>query len=231
MTSSSPPCGNATASMCRPSSWSAMTSGWRRPASCASSKSGWSRGEFGGDRHLRPVPRATRARRLRPCLRRPAREGGRDHVRTEGVPRSSGCRPRSGRHDHPGSTRVVRRDGQGKALDAFEPEGGGRHPRGRRDLSRRDLLRGPCGLRGTGCTRRQAQAVLQALLPESGTDIKGQMRSAAELQARLRLRQSAGRFRRFDPSARRGIATRHADRARARACAAASRPPPALRRG
>ena len=47
--------------------------------------------------------------------------------------------------------------------------------------------------------QKAAQAVLKALLPETGTDIKGQMRSEGELQRGIRLCRPPQGLRRPDP--------------------------------
>ena len=118
---------------------------------------------------------------VRPGLRRLAREVVRAHARAASVPRPGGRRAGPGRQGDLGAAGAVRRDGQGEALDAGDLEGVG-------------------GTEGVGVTfleetfsattappehrlhQKAAQAVLKALLPETGTDIKGQMRSEAELR-------------------------------------------------
>ena len=60
--------------------------------------------------------------------------------------------------------------------------------------------------------QKAARAVLKALLPESGTDIKGHMRSHAELLAGVGLRQPAQGLRRPAPHPRRRNPPHHADR-------------------
>ena len=85
-----------------------------------------------------------------------------------------------GRQDHLRAAGPVRRDDEGEALDPGHAQGGGRHGRSGSDLPRRDLQ---CLDRPSRASLHQkaAQAVLKALLPETGTDIKGQMRSRQEL--------------------------------------------------
>ena len=60
--------------------------------------------------------------------------------------------------------------------------------------------------------QKAAQAVLKALLPETGTDIKGQMRSEAELREASGYAEPAPRLRRPDPHPRPRAAADHADR-------------------
>ena len=62
--------------------------------------------------------------------------------------------------------------------------------------------------------QKAAQAVLKALLPETGTDIKGQMRSRGRAARRLGLREPPRRLRRPAPHPRRRAAADHADRPR-----------------
>ena len=58
--------------------------------------------------------------------------------------------------------------------------------------------------------QKAGSAVLKALLPESGTDIKGQMRSEVELREAAAMR-AGPRVRRSDPHPRRGAPADHAD--------------------
>ena len=60
--------------------------------------------------------------------------------------------------------------------------------------------------------QKAAQAVLKALLPETGTDIKGQMRSEAGAARGLGLRRPPQRLRRPDPHPRPRAPPDHADR-------------------
>ena len=62
--------------------------------------------------------------------------------------------------------------------------------------------------------QKAAQAVLKALLPESGTDIKGQMRSEEELQRRLGICRAAPRLRGSLAHPRQRASSDHADRSR-----------------
>ena len=69
---------------------------------------------------------------------------------------------------------------KGKAVDAGLAERSGRHGGGRRHLPRRNVQCGH-GSPEHRYHQKAARGVLKALLPESGTDIKGHMRSHAEL--------------------------------------------------
>ena len=71
--------------------------------------------------------------------------------------------------------------------------------------------------------QKAAQAVLKALLPQTGTDIKGQMRSDAELRDGLGLRRPAPRLRRPGPHPRPRAAAHHPHRPRGDASEAKSR--------
>ena len=62
--------------------------------------------------------------------------------------------------------------------------------------------------------QKAAQAVLKALLPQAGTDIKGQMHVGGRAARGLGLRRSAPRFRRPGPHSRPRAAPDHADRPR-----------------
>ena len=74
----------------------------------------------------------------------------------------------------------VRRHDEGPALDARRAAGGRRHRGRRRDVPGRNLQRQdrPPEHR---LHQKAARAVLKALLPDQGTDIKGHMRSSEEL--------------------------------------------------
>ena len=60
--------------------------------------------------------------------------------------------------------------------------------------------------------QKAAQAVLKALLPETGTDIKGQMRSEGELQEASGYAEPPQGLRRPDPHPRRRASPDHAHR-------------------
>ena len=86
--------------------------------------------------------------------------------------------PRTGSHF--GSVGPLRRDGQRETLGPSHAQGGWRYRRSRFGVPRRDLQRLDRPSRAS-LSPEAAQAVLKALLPETGTDIKGQMRSRQEL--------------------------------------------------
>ena len=115
-----------------------------------------------------------------------------------------------GRQGHLGPPGSVRRDGQGEALDPGHAEGGRRHRGRRRHVPRRDLRPRP-RLRAS-LHQKAAQAVLKALLPESGTDIKGQMRSHEELLEASGYAEPPQGLRRPAPHPRPRASPDHADR-------------------
>ena len=82
----------------------------------------------------------------------------------------------SGRQGHLGSAGPVCRDGQGKALDPGDLAAiGGTEGVGVTFLE--ETFSSPQANPKHRLHQKAAQAVLKALLPETGTDIKGQMRS------------------------------------------------------
>ena len=81
--------------------------------------------------------------------------------------------------------RPLRRDDEGSALDARGP-GGGRRARGGRRVVPEETFSAPARRRRTGCTSTRRGAVLEALLPEHGSDIRGRM------QPIERLREASG---------------------------------------
>ena len=95
-------------------------------------------------------------------------------------------------------------------MDAGHPEGSRRHRGSRRDVPRRNLQR-PTAPPEHRVHQKAAQAVLKALLPESGTDIKGQMRSQAELLEASGYAAAHG-FRRPGAHPRQRASPDHADR-------------------
>ena len=131
---------------------------------------------------------------LGPCLWRLAREVVGAHAGAASVPRAIGRGAGPGRQGDLGAAGAVRRDGEREALDAGDLEGSRRHPGRRRDVPRRDLQRDRPRPQSTACTRRRPRRP-EGLLPQSGTDIKGQMRSEAELREASGY---AGRPRDFD---------------------------------
>ena len=159
-----------------------MISGWRRPGSWGIWKSDLGRrGERRVGRSLRPRPRQKSAGGIRAglrqaCPRTPAMRAG-DQQDVSG---SSDLRACPGREGHFGAAGSVCRDGEGKP---WTP------PRLRRWAAPKGV--GVTFLEETFSAadrsarasphQKAAQAVLKALLPETGTDIKGQMRSRQEL--------------------------------------------------
>ena len=69
---------------------------------------------------------------------------------------------------------------KGKALDSGHAQGGRRHEGSRRDVPRRDLQRLDRSSRASPAPEGRPGGA-ESALPESGTDIKGQMRSRQEL--------------------------------------------------
>ena len=80
---------------------------------------------------------------------------------------------------------------KGKALDPGDVAGGRWHGRRRCDVPRGNLWLSTANPKHR-LHQKAAQAVLKALLPESGTDIKGQMRSRQELLKRRVMRTAPG---------------------------------------
>ena len=178
----SPPCGSATASTSRRSSWSATTSGWRRPGSCGTWRSAWSK--------ARTRPPSTSST----CCT-PARSWRRSAGPTASCPRSRPSSPPTSEAFLEQSVAGLAQDGKvisvRLALFAEMVKGKPWTPATLREVG---------GTEGVGVTfleetfsastappehrlhQKAAQAVLKALLPQSGTDIKGQMRSEAELR-------------------------------------------------
>ena len=119
-----------------------------------------------------------------------AREDGDDLQGTEGVPGSSRSRawPRTARSSRCGWPCSPRwsRGSPGPRPRCRRSAA----RRGRRDVPRRDLQR-PDGHPEHRLHQKAAQAVLKALLPETGTDIKGQMRSDAGAARSLGLCRAA----------------------------------------
>ena len=85
-----------------------------------------------------------------------------------------------GRQDRLGAAGPLRRDDEGEALDPCHAQRGGRHP-GVGVTFLEETFSAATAPPEHRFHQKAAQAVLKALLPESGTDIKGQMRSRREL--------------------------------------------------
>ena len=117
---------------------------------------------------------------VRTWLRDVAGRSQGDDRRTERISGSNDQGAVPGRQGGLGSTGVVRRDAQGEALDSRDLEAGRRGGRGRGHVPGGDLQRrtAPPSYR---IHQKAAQAVLRALLPETGSNIKGNMRSYDEL--------------------------------------------------
>ena len=177
----SPLFGTATASMFKRLCWCGMISGLPPAGSCGTWKSDLLEGENSAlvdlfdPRHARKV--LTAFGRAYGAL--PENIGDLSQ-RSRCISGSIDFRACPGRQDHLRSVGSLRRDGQREALDPGHAQRGGRYRRSRFDLPRRNLQRldAPPEHR---LHQKAAQAVLKALLPETGTDIKGQMRSRQEL--------------------------------------------------
>ena len=100
---------------------------------------------------------------------------------------SSDHRACPGRQGHLGAARLVCRDGEGQALDPGRPCGRSAAPRAWASRSWRRRSVPPQANPKHRLHQKAAQAVLKALLPETGTDIKGQMRSEAGIAGGIRL--------------------------------------------
>ena len=140
-----------------------------------------------------------------------ARERQRHEQGPEGVPESGRLRLGPGRQSHLRAAGPVCRDDEGQAVDAA-------------------TLKEVGGTEGVGVTfleetfsaatappehryhQKAAQAVLKALLPETGTDIKGHMRSYAGIAGSVGLREPPQGLRRPDPHSRQRNPPDHADR-------------------
>ncbi len=149
--------------------------------------------------------------RIRAGLREIARARSGPDPGQEHLPGPGRRRPGPGRQGHLGAAGPVCRDGQGQALDPGDVAGGRRYRRRRRHLPGGNLWLAP-GEPKHRLHQKAAQAVLKALLPETGTDIKGQMRSEAELAGSLGLCGPPQRLRRADPHPRPRASSDHADR-------------------
>ena len=163
-------------------------------------------------RPVRPAPRPEGARGVRPGLRRlPGTDGALTRDQETSSTRRSRAWPRTGKVI---SVRL--------ALFAEMVKGKPWTPATLKEVG---------GTEGVGVTfleetfsshrppeasahQKAAQAVLKALLPESGTDIKGHMRSDDELRDGLGLRRPPERLRRPDAHPRPRAAADHADRPR-----------------
>ena len=146
-------------------------------------------------------------------LRRPAREDVRAHARPAGVPGAVGRGPGARGQGDLGATGAVRRDGQREALDTGDPAGRRRHPRDRRDVHRGDLQRDDRAPRAPAAPAGGPGRARRPSCPGRGSDIKGQMRSEAELRE-AGCRGPAPRFRGRDRHPRPRAAADHAHRSR-----------------
>ena len=176
------PCGSATAGGCSASSWCGMISGWPSPGSCGNWRFDSSKARTS------PLVDLFDLRHARKVLAAFGRAFGRlpdnlgeMHQGPRSLSRSGRRRAGPGRQGHLGAAGPVCRDGEGQAVDPGHAQGSRRHGGRRRHLPRRDLRRLDRPARSIACTRRRPRRVLKALLPESGTDIKGHMRSQQEL--------------------------------------------------
>ena len=155
----------------------------RRPGSCSDLEIRLVEGEnSAAGRPLRPAPRPQGARGLRPGLRRLPEKTGRLTRDQETVPRPGRRGPGPGR--------------QGRSRCGWPclPRWSRASPGRRRPCGRSAARRGSASrsskrpsaprprLPSTASTRRPPRPCSKALLPETGTDIKGQMRSEAELR-------------------------------------------------
>ena len=171
------------------------------------------RAELGRRRSLRPPPRPQGAGGVRPGLRRACPTTSAELTQgAEGVPRPGGGRAGPGRQGHLGAAGPVRRDGEGQAVDAGHAEGGGRHRRASASPSSKRRSVPPTAPPQHRYHQKAARAVLKALLPEAGTDIKGHMRSHGELLEASGYAQPPEGLRRPAPHPRRRTPAHHADR-------------------
>ena len=177
--------GGSVQAMC----WCATTSGWPPPGSCASWRSRWSRGTTGAGRPLRPgTPAGCWRRSAGPSAGCPEPPGDLEPEQ-RAVPRPGGRRAGRGRQGGLGAAGAVRRDGQGQAVEpADPPRAGGTEGVGVAFLEETFAAD---GAPPTPLHQEAARAVLKALLPEAGTDIKGHMRSTGSAGG-LRVRPPAG---------------------------------------
>ena len=172
---------SAMANVSRRSSWCAMISGWRRPASCGTSRSAWSKGR-------------TRPPLISSTSTMPERFWWHLAGHSADSPENASAQSR----DQMDFLREVReRTGRGWQGD-FRTPGAVRRNDEKQALEL-STLREVGGTKGVGVTfleetfsastappehrlhQQAAQAVLKTLLPDSGADIKGQMRSRQEL--------------------------------------------------
>ena len=131
---------------------------------------------------------------VRRRLWKPARERSRNHKDQRAFLDQAIAELAQGGKVVLGAARSLCRDGEREAVDARQPARSRRGRGRRRDVSRRDVQSHRRPTPGTGMHQKAAQAVLKALLPDSGTDIKGRMRSEQELQAAAGTRRPAARL-------------------------------------
>ena len=148
-----------------------------------------------GRRPLPGPPRRQGAGGVRPGLRRAARRAREARPGARHLPRAGGRRPGPGRKGHLRAAGALRRDDEGPALDAGIAARRRRRRGRRRHLPGRDLQRHAPPRLSTAITRRPPGPSSRPCCPDAGTDIKGHMRSQAEL---LAASGYAGRPRDFD---------------------------------
>ena len=209
----SPPCGSATASTSRRSCWSATTSGWPPAGSCATWRSTWSTGRE--HRRWSTCSISQHARKVLAAFGRaygvlPERHG-RLTAGAGGLPRPGRRRAGPGRQGHLGPAGAVRRDGQGEAVD---PATLARSAARRASASTflEETFSSPQANPKHRLHQKAAQAVLKALLPQTGDRHQGPDAVGGRAARGLGLRRPAPRLRRPDPHPRPRAAADHADR-------------------
>ena len=182
--------------------------------SCGTWRSTWSKARTSAaGRSLRPAPCPQGPDGVRARLRRLARADGDDlrAIRTRSwIKRSPGW-PRTARSSRCGWPCSPRWSRASPGPRPRLREVGGTEGVGV-DVPRRDLQRSPQANPEHRLHQKAAQAVLKALLPETGTDIKGQMRSDAGTARSLGLCEPPEGLRRPDPHPRPRASPDHADR-------------------
>ena len=175
------PCGTAMVGRFSGRAWCGMISGWPPAGSCGTWRSGWWKDrtvplvDLFDPRHAKKVLAAFgRAFGALPESPGDLEQGSR------GVPGSSRFGSGPGRQGHLRPAGPVCRDDEGQAVDACHAQGGGWH-RGVGVTFLEETFSASTAPPEHRYHQKAAQAVLKALLPETGTDIKGHMRSQREL--------------------------------------------------
>ena len=178
----SPLFGTAMASMFKRLCWCGMISGWPPAGSCVNWRSDWSKGRT---RRLVDLFDPRHAKRVLMAFGRaygalPENIGDLNSDQKV-ISGSIDFRACTGREDHLRAVGSLRRDGQREALDPSHAQKRWAAQKGVGLTFLEETFSASTAPPEHRFHQKAAQAVLKALLPESGTDIKGQMRSRQEL--------------------------------------------------